>query len=123
MPSTTTTLAPVTVTCRRPNLRTGKTETWAVETVDGLWRAERIEASGTPWELVHVPSGLPAGLYGSLRKVRRAIADNSAARQMRYDADWERSRADHATNPETAERHRQRADALDAAALSLVTAA
>lgn len=118
-----TPLAPVNVTRRLPNLRTGKNETWAAETTDGVWRIARIEASGTPWELVHIPSGLAAGLHGSLRRARQAIATGAAARQMDYDANWARSQAEQASTPERAEQHRRRAAALDAAYLSLVAAA
>src|SRR5579864_7859156 len=72
------TLTPVTITARYPTFRAGRWENWSAVSTDGDWKYERLEMSGTPWDVVHVPSGKSADWYGSLPKARAATADGTA---------------------------------------------
>ena len=78
MTTATRTMTPVNITQRYPNWRGTRLENWAAESVDGEWKYERIEDTGTPWDVVHVPSGLSAGWWSSLPKARAATADGTA---------------------------------------------
>jgi hypothetical protein len=81
------TLTPVDITSRFPSFRSGRLETWSAKSRDGLWAYERIEDTGTPWEITHVPSGLCTDWYGTLSAARAATANGSAL------ADIERQQA------------------------------
>ncbi len=71
----TMTLAPVTITRRSTNLRTGRKEIWEAVTKDGAYTIERIEDIGTPWAILRNADKVWVGsYYGSLRKARLAIA-------------------------------------------------
>lgn len=70
-------LTPVTVTEQYPSLRTGKVEVWAAVSKDGIWKYDRLEDTGTPWIVTHVPTGRQAW-YPSLPKARKATADGTA---------------------------------------------
>jgi hypothetical protein len=71
-------LTPATVTARFPSFTSGRVENWAAASADGLWKYERIEISGTPWQVIHVPSGTDCGWYGNLGDARAATADGTA---------------------------------------------
>jgi hypothetical protein len=72
------TLTPVTITSRYPSFNGGRLENWSAVSADGVWKFERMEMSGTPWTVEHVPSEIEAGWYGSLPAARAATADGSA---------------------------------------------
>lgn len=72
------TLAPIEITDRRRNIRTGRTETWAARTPDGTWQLERTEEPGTPWWVEHRPTGLTTAM-GNITDVRRGIATDLLA--------------------------------------------
>jgi hypothetical protein len=71
-------LTPVTITSRYPSFRAGRMENWSAVSADGTWKYERLEISGTPWEAVHVPTGITTDWYGTLTAARAATADGSA---------------------------------------------
>lgn len=48
------------LTQHRTNLRTGRRELWQFGTLDGTWIVERVEDTGTPWEVTHRPTGMTA---------------------------------------------------------------
>ena len=50
-------LTPVNVTSRYPSFRAGRVETWSAVSRDGAWKYERLEMAGTPWSVIHVPTG------------------------------------------------------------------
>jgi hypothetical protein len=66
-------LTPVNITERAPSFRTGRRETWAAESRDGLWFYKREEDTGTPWIAEHVPTGA-LSWYGTLTAARHATA-------------------------------------------------
>jgi hypothetical protein len=72
------TLTAVDITRRHPSFRTGRTENWGAVSRDGEWRYERLEISGTPWAVVHAPTGTEGDWYGTLTAARAATADGSA---------------------------------------------
>lgn len=72
------TLTPADVTRRYRSFRAGRLENWAAVSRDGVWKYERSEISGTPWAVIHVPSGIEADWYGTLTAARAATADGSA---------------------------------------------
>jgi hypothetical protein len=72
------TLTPVTITRRYPSFRSGRIENWEAISADGTWVYRRMEISGTPWTVEHVPSEVEAGWYGSLPAAREATASGSA---------------------------------------------
>lgn len=72
------TLTPVDITARYPSFRGRRVENWSAVSRDGVWKYERLEISGTPWEVEHVPSGLAGDWYGTLTNARAATADGSA---------------------------------------------
>ena len=71
------TLTPVTITARYPSLRSGRLENWAAKSDDGLWKYDRVEDVGTPWEVTYLPTG-EEFLSPSLPKARASTADGSA---------------------------------------------
>ena len=72
-------LTPVTITARYPTHSAGRTQ--AAVSDDGLWKYDRIEITGTPWDTVYVPTGESAW-FSSLPKARAATADGSALAQI-----------------------------------------
>lgn len=72
------TLTPVDVTRRSPAFRSGRVETWAAVSSDGTWKYERLEIAGTPWSVVHVPTGVEGDWYSTLTAAREATADGTA---------------------------------------------
>ena len=55
--------------------RNGRTrrECWSATSDDGVWGFQRIEDTGTPWLIVHIPTGTDCGTAASLMKaVRKA---------------------------------------------------
>jgi len=78
MPKTRRTLTPVDVTRRYPAFRSGRVENWEAKSRDGQWAYHRLEISGTPWAVIHLPTGLEADWYGTLTAARAATADGSA---------------------------------------------
>jgi len=71
-------LTPANVTARFPSFRSGRLENWAAASRDGVWKYERLEISGTPWAVIHVPTGTEGNWYGTLAAARAATADGSA---------------------------------------------
>ena len=71
-------LTPVTVTSRYPSFNGGRVENWSAASADGTWKYERVEDTGTLWQVEHVPSGTIGDWYGSLPKARAATADGRA---------------------------------------------
>lgn len=71
-------LTPVDITERYRSFRSGRLENWSARSLDGVWIYRRLEMSGTPWSLEHVPSGTEGDWYGSLPAARAATADGSA---------------------------------------------
>ena len=71
-------LTPADVTRRYPAFRLGRLEAWAAVSRDGVWEYERLESSGTPWEVTPFRSGASGGWYGTLTPARAATADGSA---------------------------------------------
>jgi hypothetical protein len=72
------TLTPATVTARYPAFRSGRLEAWEARSDDGVWLYRRLEISGTPWSVVHVPSAIEANWHGTLTAAREATASGSA---------------------------------------------
>jgi len=71
-------LTPVDITARFPSFRSGRLENWAASSRDGEWKYERIEDTGTPWAVIHVPTGTEGPWYGTLTAARASTADGSA---------------------------------------------
>jgi hypothetical protein len=71
-------LTPVDITARFPSFRSGRLENWSAKSRDGVWKYERIEDTGTPWSVVHVPSGIEGHWHGTLTAAREATANGSA---------------------------------------------
>lgn len=76
---------PVRITRRHPSIRTGRLEAWEAVSVDGDYTYVRIEDTGTPWAVEHVPTRTDCGLWPSLPKARRATAGGSALAAARAD--------------------------------------
>jgi hypothetical protein len=72
------TLTPATVTRRYPAFRSSRLENWEAASDDGLWLYKRLEMSGTPWSVIHVPTGIEGRWCGTLDDAREATADGSA---------------------------------------------
>lgn len=72
------TLTPADVTRRYRSFSGGRLEAWEARSRDGAWAYRRIEISGTPWEIEHLPTGTEGGWYGTLTAARAATADGSA---------------------------------------------
>jgi hypothetical protein len=71
-------LTPADVTQRFRSFRGGRMEAWQYKSRDGIWRYDRIEDTGTPWQVVHLPTGIGADYYGNISAARAATADGSA---------------------------------------------
>ena len=71
-------LTPVDITARYPSFRSGQLQSWSAKSRDGVWDYERMEDVGTLWDVTHLPTGLPAGFYGTLGAAREATANGSA---------------------------------------------
>ena len=71
-------LTPATVTRRYPSFRSGRVENWEARSDDGTWAYERLEISGTPWQVTHLPTGTVGDWYTSLPNARAATADGTA---------------------------------------------
>lgn len=67
------------ITFNSPGIKRGSTrnECWEAASKDGTWVCERIEIPGTPWDLLHVPSGI-TNMYGSLVKAEKAVMSGYA---------------------------------------------
>lgn len=82
MPKPRRTLTPADITSRFPgHMRRGggeRLEVWSAASRDGVWKYERMETHGTPWTVVHVPTGLDGAWYGKLDDARAATADGTA---------------------------------------------
>jgi len=73
------TLTPVTVTASYPSFRAGRVEAWSAVSDDGVWAYERLEMSGTPWSILHKPTGIEVGTWaGTLSEAREMTANGSA---------------------------------------------
>ncbi len=72
------TLTPVDVTHRYRSFRTGRLENWGAMSADGVWHYRRLEMTGTPWSVEHMPTGIEGNWYGSLPAARAATADGTA---------------------------------------------
>jgi hypothetical protein len=71
-------LTPVDITARFPSFNGRRLETWSAASRDGIWKYERIEDTGTPWAVIHVPTNTEGDWYGSLPKARAATASGEA---------------------------------------------
>lgn len=71
-------LTPADVTRRYPSFRSGRMENWEARSRDGAWFYERLEISGTPWQVTHLPTETAGDWYGTLTAARAATADGSA---------------------------------------------
>jgi|HubBroStandDraft_6_1064221.scaffolds.fasta_scaffold66720_5 hypothetical protein len=71
-------LTPADVTKRFPAFRSGRLEAWQAVSRDGVWRYDRLEISGTPWMVVHLPTETEGDWYGTLTAAREATANGSA---------------------------------------------
>jgi hypothetical protein len=92
-------LTPVTVTARYRSFRSGRLENWAAVSDDGMWEYKRLEISGTPWAVVHVPTGLEAGWCGTLTAARGMTADGAALAAV--EQQMAQLRGEHATERNT----------------------
>jgi hypothetical protein len=72
----TTSLSPVTITSRYPAFRSGRLETWSAVSTDGRWTYERLEITGTPWEITDTHTGEQIWA-ASLPKARRWTAQHT----------------------------------------------
>lgn len=84
------TLTPADVTRRYPSFRSGRMENWEARSRDGIWDYKRLEISGTPWVVLHRPSGLEGNWYGTLPAARAATADGTALASIERIQDHER---------------------------------
>ena len=71
-------LTPADVTARFPSFNGRRLEAWEAKSRDGIWLFSRLEISGTPWEIRHLPTGTEGPWYGTLAAAREATADGSA---------------------------------------------
>lgn len=92
-------LTPVDVTSRYPSFRTGRMENWSAVSRDGVWKYSRVEISGTPWAVIHVPTGIEADWYGTLTAARAATADGSALACVERIQSHERGEHETARDP------------------------
>jgi hypothetical protein len=72
------TLTPVTITRRFRSFNGGRPENWEARSDDGTWTYSRLEISGTPWMVVHLPSGTEGDWHATLTAARQATADGTA---------------------------------------------
>jgi hypothetical protein len=68
---------PADVTRRFPTC-SGRMEAWQAISRDGAWRYDRLEVSGTPWMVVHLPTSIEGDYHGTLNAAREATADGRA---------------------------------------------
>lgn len=92
-------LTPATVTKRFPAFRSGRAEAWEAVSDDGTWCYSRLEISGTPWEVRHLPTGIAARWYGTLTAARAATADGSAVADVERITAHERGEHKATRNP------------------------
>lgn len=71
-------LTPADVTKRFRPFSGGRPQAWQAASRDGIWRYDRLEISGTPWLIVHLPTETEGPWYGTLTAAREATADGSA---------------------------------------------
>jgi hypothetical protein len=71
-------LTPADVTQRMPPFGGGRPQAWQARSRDGIWRYDRLEISGTPWLVVHLPTSTEGSWHGTLSAARQATADGSA---------------------------------------------
>jgi hypothetical protein len=69
---------PADVTKSFPAFRSGRMEAWQAVSRDGVWRYDRLEVSGTPWMVVHLPTSIEGDWHGTLNAAREATADGRA---------------------------------------------
>jgi hypothetical protein len=56
---------------------------WGAETPDGEWGMDRLEDTGTTWQVVHKPTKtLVADFLGSLRQCRAYVGSGEAAEDL-----------------------------------------
>lgn len=70
---------PVMITERWPT-PSGRMQTWAAESKDGIWTYIRLDIPGTPWEVKHIPTGRSYWV-GSLPEAR---ANTASGRALAY---------------------------------------
>ena len=63
---------------RCPAFRSARLENWSAVSADGTWKYERLEIAGTPWAVLHVPSGIESCWYGTLTAAREGTANGNA---------------------------------------------
>lgn len=62
--------------------RSGRREVWAAVTVDGEWAFHRLEMTGTPWTVTHVPSMSEVAWLGTLKACRQYVTQGLAAADL-----------------------------------------
>lgn len=65
-------------TQRRPLIRGGSPQIWQALSADGMWRYERVDDTGTPWMVTHLPTGATMS-FGTLPDARRWTGDDDRA--------------------------------------------
>ena len=60
------------------NLRTGRREIWEATSADGQWTYQRVEDTGTPWDVCHIPTSKEKLGFPSLLAARRWTAEQPA---------------------------------------------
>ena len=94
------TLTPVTVTARFPGIRSGRLEDWSAVSDDGAWAYERLEMSGSPWSILHKPSGIEVGTWaGTLSEAREMTANGSALADVELQTAHQRGEHDGRRSP------------------------
>lgn len=66
----------------RPGTRVSDREIWEARSIDGTWTYERLEEEGTPWLVLHTPTGY-MDYFASLSKARRWTASDGAMACMK----------------------------------------
>jgi hypothetical protein len=63
--------------------RSGRRECWSAVTTDGTWSFGRQELPGTPWAVVHRPTGIVVDPWvGTLDDCRAYVASGEAQRDL-----------------------------------------
>jgi hypothetical protein len=75
-------MTPVTITERYPSFGRGRLEAWAAASKDGEWFYKREDAPGTPWVVVHVPTGAWLPGFGTLASARASTASGWVAKEL-----------------------------------------
>jgi hypothetical protein len=65
-------------TKRFRSFTSGRVEDWELTSRDGVWLFERLEVTGTPWQVTHLPTRTQGDYYGNKTAARAATADGSA---------------------------------------------